>query len=179
MQRRDPLTHHISDYPEVWVQRHIMPGGFVDDSMLQACLKAPCGFMWSEIGDYLIMTQLQRSILAAAHGCGLRQGFTVPANLPFEPPGSCSFASRRSAPLPPWRQQAAQLVGAHAMKNVRRTAGWTRFPRALISFGPREQEVLDWMAEGKSYTDLATILNMRHGEDACQVDPAQARRGAG
>lgn len=82
--------------------------------------------------------------------------------MPFEPPGSCSFATRRSGPLALWRQQSAELIGGIAMKNARRIAGCSRFPRAAISFGPREQEVLDWMAEGKSYTDIGDILGMRH-----------------
>lgn len=47
----------------------------------------------------------------------------------------------------------------NAIQNARRIHGWTRFP-VQIHFSPREEEVLEWIAMGKSNTDIATILGV-------------------
>lgn len=44
MQRHNPLIHHFSEYPEDWIQGYILPGGFVDDPILQASSTRPVVF---------------------------------------------------------------------------------------------------------------------------------------
>lgn len=159
MQRTAPYICRIDSYPECWTDQLIGQCLYVDDPILIACRSLAWGFSWDAVPSLIPMRSRQREILLAASRCGLRQGFTVPANIPFEPSGSCSFASRRSGPIAEWRRQAAELVGTTAIRTARRLHGWSRFP-PQIHFSPREQEVLEWVAAGKSNTDIAAIMGI-------------------
>jgi len=159
LQRTSPYICRIDSYPEAWTARLIGERLYVDDPILHACRHLAWGFSWDDVPCFFVLKPRHRAILAAASRCGLRQGFTVPANIPFEPSGSCTFALRRPGPIAEWRRQAAELIGMTAIRTARRIHGWHRFP-PQTHFSRREQEVLEWLAAGKSNTDIATILGV-------------------
>lgn len=159
LQRTSPYICRLDSYPEAWTSRLIGERLYLDDPILHACRACAWGFSWEEVPKFFTLGPRHRAILAAASRCGLRQGFTIPANIPFEPSGSCSFALRKPGPIAEWRRQAAELIGMTAIRTVRRIHGWTRFPPP-VHFSPREQEVLEWLAAGKSNTDIATIMGI-------------------
>src|SRR3546814_6342175 len=61
----------------------------------------------------------QRRILEAARREGLKSGFTVPANIPGEAHGSCSFACAKDRAFPTEYLLAAQLIGTFAFNAAR------------------------------------------------------------
>ncbi len=154
-----PFISGTATYPEAWTARQLEQLLYIDDPILLACRYCGWGFSWDEIGAFMPLRTRHRSILVAAASCGLRQGFTVPVNIPFEPPGSCSFASRRAGVIPQWRRRAAELIGITAIRTARRILGLSSRPLP-IHLSPRELQVLEWIAEGKSNTDIATILGI-------------------
>jgi LuxR family quorum-sensing system transcriptional regulator CciR len=86
-------------------------------------------------------------------------GFTVPANVPGEPSGSCSFAVGRGRSLPERRLQCAQLIGVHAFRAARRiyrVAEEVRVPK----LSRRERQCLRLVAAGKTDWEIAQILGI-------------------
>ena len=99
--------------------------------------------------------------MEAAAKQGLGTGFTVPAHVPGEVNGSCSFATARGRHLQGEHLAAAQLVGAFAFEAARRMA--KREHQKLSDparFSDRERDCLIWVARGKSDSEIATILGI-------------------
>jgi LuxR family quorum-sensing system transcriptional regulator CciR len=114
----------------------------------------------------------QRAVLAESRRFGFGHGFTVPANVPGEPLGSCSFATSRGRPLPKSRLAAAEVVGAHAFKAARRICRPWAPTAARLS--PREIECLALVARGKTDWEIATILGV--GLETVRTYVKHARR---
>jgi LuxR family quorum-sensing system transcriptional regulator CciR len=101
---------------------------------------------------------LQEAVLEQGRRFGLGNGFTVPANVPGEPSGSCSFAVRPGVALPARRLRCAELVGAHAFRAARRIVGLPARRRPHLS--RREQQCLRLVALGKTDWEIAQVLGI-------------------
>lgn len=147
----------IDNYPDGWVEelrsRNLAP----HDPVHSASRKASSGFAWHDIGSLISLGERHRRILARSRHFGIGAGFTVPANVPGEPSGSCSFAVRTGAELPLRRLMCAELVGAHAFRAARRILGFPR-PQERPHLSRREIECLRLIAAGKTDWEAATIL---------------------
>jgi len=117
------------------------------------------GFAWDEVGGIIRLTSRHKWILARSRRFGLGSGFTVPANVPGEPSGSCSFATRHPAALPAERLRCAELIGAHAFRAARRIhRSPARTQRPHLS--PRELQCLRLVALGKTDWEISRILGI-------------------
>jgi LuxR family quorum-sensing system transcriptional regulator CciR len=83
----------------------------------------------------------------------------MPANVPGEPGGSCSFAVRRGASLPTRNLMSAELIGAHAFRAARRLNSFGAARRAP-RLSRRERQCLALVAAGKSDWESAVILGL-------------------
>jgi LuxR family quorum-sensing system transcriptional regulator CciR len=110
--------------------------------------------------------------LAVKHG--LRDGVTVPCNIPGEWRGSCSFASRQELRRLDDILPLIQLAGAFAFQAARRISGFPPDPSASrTQVSRRQRECILLAARGKSDTDIGTILSLspvtvRHYLDAAR-----------
>ena len=83
----------------------------------------------------------------------------MPANVPGEPSGSCSFAVRAGRGLPRNRLLCAELIGAHAFRAARRIHDYPG--RSLHPhLSRRELECLRLVAAGKTDWEIAAILGL-------------------
>jgi LuxR family quorum-sensing system transcriptional regulator CciR len=107
---------HIVDYPPDWwsVSRRVafMP---VTRSTVPA-IAPMLAFAWSAVQSIITLSAADRSILAEAYDAGLGDGFTVPAHIPGEVNGSCSFAMGRGDLLDQRQLPLVQLIGSFASK---------------------------------------------------------------
>jgi LuxR family quorum-sensing system transcriptional regulator CciR len=131
------------------------------DPVHRACQTTALGFAWSQLPKMIPLTRRDHAMLAAASKQGLGDGFTVPAHVPGEVIGSCSFATALGRPLQAEHLATAQLVGAFAFEAARRLA---RREHQKLSdparFSDRERDCLIWVARGKSESEIATILGI-------------------
>jgi LuxR family quorum-sensing system transcriptional regulator CciR len=149
----------LDNYPRDWAAELVSGGLFGDDPVHLASGRTNIGFAWTQLGALLPLTARHRQILARSARHGLGDGFTVPANVPGEPGGSCSFAVRAGRALPARNLLAAELIGAHAFRAARRLHDYPALgPRPHLS--RRELECLRLVAAGKSDRDIATILGL-------------------
>ena len=151
----------IHNYPDEWAQYHDEQHLGRSDPVHRACQLTAVGFTWSELPRMMRLTPRDLSVLSAAATQGIGDGFTVPAHVPGELNGSCSFATAPGVRLPADKLAMAQLVGAFAFEAARRL---TRVRHGFESISPhvsnRERECLVWIARGKSDSEIATILGI-------------------
>ncbi|MEO8454072.1 MAG: LuxR family transcriptional regulator, partial [Sphingomicrobium sp.] len=149
----------IDNYPQSWVEELLGADFARNDPVHVASRRTNTGFAWDELDSIIELSTHQKTILERSRDHGLGEGFTVPANVPGEPSGSCSFAVRRGTELPRQRLRCAELVGAHAFRAARRILDLpARSRRPHLS--RREIECLRLVALGKSDWEISKILGL-------------------
>jgi LuxR family quorum-sensing system transcriptional regulator CciR len=151
----------IHNYPDEWEEYHDRQHLGRSDPVHRACQTAAIGFRWSDMPRMIQLTPRDLRVLDAAAGQGIGDGFTVPAHVPGELSGSCSFATARGIPMQRDKLTLAQLVGAFAFEAARRlTRAHQQRGTAMVHVSDRERECLVWVARGKSDWEIARILGI-------------------
>ncbi len=183
------LTHHVDirqapqpairlhNYPPQWVEYFDDQKLGPSDPVHRASHLTSVGFAWSQLPRLIQLTPRDRQILAQAGCNGIGDGFTVPAHVPGESNGSCSFATRPGEPIREEHLPVAQLVGAFAFEAARRL--WrmraTTDPRRGLS--DRQRDCVVWAARGKSDWEIAQILGISHETVIQHLKQARERYG--
>jgi LuxR family transcriptional regulator, quorum-sensing system regulator CciR len=118
----------LSNYPPAWVEEYIRRNIVADDPVLLASRRTNVGFTWDEMPDLIEITAAHRALSDDTRRAGLGGGYTVPAHVPGEATGSCTFAMRFGRALPVHNLAAAQLVGAFAFQAARTMVANARRP---------------------------------------------------
>lgn len=149
----------LDNYPAGWAAELVANDFVADDPVHLASGRTNVGFPWEELGELVPLTARHRLVLARSARHGIGEGFTVPANVPGEPGGSCSFAVRKGRALPAKRLCCAELIGAHAFRAARRLHDYPACG-ARPRLSPRELQCLRLIAGGKSDWEIARILGI-------------------
>jgi LuxR family quorum-sensing system transcriptional regulator CciR len=186
------LTHHVDirrapdtairlhNYPDDWVDYYDRNSLGVSDPVHRASHVTSVGFAWSEIPRMIAMTAKDHEILLRGGDRGIGDGFTVPANVPGESNGSCSFALPAGRTIREEDLPIAQLVGAFAFEAARKL--WrVRSPdfQALPKLTDRQRECILWVARGKSDWEISRILGIQHDTVVRHIKQARERYGVG
>jgi len=186
------LTHHVDmrravqpairlhNYPGDWVEYYDENSLGVSDPVHRASHLTSVGFAWSEIPRMIAMTPRDHEILMRGEGRGIGDGFTVPANVPGESNGSCSFANPKGTPLREEDLPIAQLVGAFAFEAARKLWRVRALPQPpLPRLTDRQRECILWVARGKSDWEISRILGIQHETVVRHLKQARERYGVG
>lgn len=184
------LSHHVDmrkapepsirlhNYPDAWVEYYDNHGLGASDPVHRASHLTSVGFAWSEIPALINLTARDRQILERAERRGIGDGFTVPANVPGESNGSCSFANPKGMNISSEALPIAQLVGAFAFEMARKL--WrVRSPHFVpaLQLTERQRECVVWMARGKSDWEISQILGIQHETVIRHLKQARERYG--
>lgn len=151
----------IHNYPEEWERYYDRKQLGRTDPVHRACQMTLVGFAWTQLPKMIPLTRMDRAVLDAAARQGLGSGYTVPAHVPGEANGSCSFATARGRRLQVEQLATAQLVGSFAFEAARRLVRRDHQKQAdPARFSDRERDCLIWIARGKSDSEIATILGI-------------------
>ena len=152
-------TIRLDNYPADWADEILAEEYAADDPVHHASVRTNVGFAWAELGGLLELTGRQKRILERSARHGIGEGFTIPANVPGEPSGSCSFAVRLGRRFPHGRLFDAELIGAHAFKAARRMHNFplqAHHPHLSL----RQLQCLRLLAAGKTDWEIAAILGL-------------------
>ena len=183
------LTHHVDvrrssdairlhNYPDGWAEWFDDQSLGPSDPVHRASHLTSVGFAWSSLPEMIPLTARDRAILDAARLRGIGEGFTVPAHVPGEAHGSCSFACAAGEPFHEENLPLLQLVGAFAFEAARRL----RRPRPSgppVRLTDRQRECVLWAACGKSDWEITQILGISHETVIEHLKHARERYGVG
>ena len=158
--RRSPRLIRYDNYPLDWDRRLIGRGYKIIDPVLLIARRQLSAFLWSDVLPNARLSNFQKAVLADASRFGIRQGITIPANVPGEPEGSISFATGRTRTIPPNRLMIADGVGRLAFDAARRIVGLRDIAEPVPHVGERVRECIYWIAHGKTDQDIADILGI-------------------
>lgn len=149
----------IDTYPPGWEEDLAVHDLVGADPVHRACLRTSIGFAWDQLASLTKLGPQERQVLARARIFDIGDGFSVPANVPGEPTGSCSFAVRVGRSLPRRLLLCAEQIGAHAFHAARRIHGLlARPPRPHLS--RRERQCVRLAAAGKTDWEMGRILGL-------------------
>jgi len=185
------LTHHVdirqapqpairlATYPAEWVDFFDRQRLGPSDPVHRASHLTSVGFAWSEVPAMIPLSRRDRDILDRARLAGIGDGFTIPAHVPGESYGSCSFATRRGEPIEPDALPRAQLVGAFAFEAARRLWKIRAVDKPVPGLTDRQRDCLLWAARGKSDWEIGRILGISHETVIQHLKQARERYGVG
>lgn len=187
---RYALTHHVDilsapepairlhDYPDEWADYFDRNRLGTSDPIHRAAQVTSVGFSWRDLAGMIRLTPDDRRILMLAREYGLAEGFTVPANVPGEARGSCSFVAGPASELRPDAFPLAQLTGAFAFEAARRIwrmrRGGALIPPVITD---RQRDCLIWVARGKTDWEISRILGVSQETVIQHIKQARERYG--
>lgn len=183
------LTHHIDirsssaairihNYPEGWAEWFDEQSLGRTDPVHRASNITSVGFPWSKLPEMIALTTDDRRILELARTHGIGEGFTVPAHVPGEAHGSCSFACLAGERFADEHLALLQLVGAYAFEAARRMRR-SRFSSGPVQLTDRQRECVMWAARGKSDWEIARVLGVSEATVGEHLRHAYERYGVG
>lgn len=184
------LTHHVDvrkssaairlhNYPAGWAEWFDEQQLGATDPVHRASNRTSVGFAWSRIGEMIPLTPRDQTVLKLARDAGIGDGFTVPAHVPGEAHGSCSFAAASGVALREEQLPLAQLAGAFAFEAARRMRRLREPQPPLPRLTDRQRECLTWAARGKSDWEISRILGVSHETVIRHLKQARERYGVG
>lgn len=165
------LTHHLAateprairlhNYPDAWVDWFDEHGLSVTDPVHRASQMTSIGFTWSAVPAMIKLTRADEEVLGRARREGIGDGFTVPAHVPGEASGSCSFAVQPFQAMPGLSLPMVQLIGAFAFEAARHLNRVRDIaPDRPPVLTDRQRDCVLWAARGKTAWEVARILGL-------------------
>jgi DNA-binding CsgD family transcriptional regulator len=183
------LTHHVDmwraphpairihNYPPDWEAFFDAEGLGRSDPVHRASHLRNLGFPWAMLRELIDLTRRDEDILLRSRRAGLADGYTVPAHLPGEAEGSCSFATVHGRSYRVEWIPLAQYVGTAAFEAARRLSGMRRTDLDRPRLSDRQRDCIYWAARGKSEWETAQILGIGHGTAVQHMKEARRRYG--
>jgi len=150
---------HVT-YPDAWKQRYMRKRFHLIDPTIRLAKRSIAPVDWSRLQDI----DGQSRVFKEAREFGISgHGITIPVRGPYGDIGMLSFT--RNCSRNEWEKIVAKSIGSlqaaavymhdHVMSSETLSDA-LRFPH----LSEREQEVLQWIAAGKSQYDIADILSI-------------------
>ncbi len=172
---RDAIRLH--NYPAAWADYYEANALGVSDPVHRASHVTSMGFCWSQIADMILLTANDRSTLALGRAQGIGDGFTIPAHVPGESRGSCSFANSAGRPMPVDMLSVAQLAGGFAFEAARRLSSCAsrRLTPGKPAMTDRQRDCVLWAAREKTDWEISRILGVKEDTVARHIKQARER----
>lgn len=170
----------ISNYSRTWLEYFFDQKFGAHDPVHLASYRTAVGFRFGEIPNLISLSDRQREILEAIRREGITDGFCVPAHVPGETNGTCTFIVRDAKPLPETNLPMAQLVGSFAYEAGRQIQlSGERIVNSLPArnLTTRQLECIVLVGRGKTDWEIAQILGVKEQTVTDHVDAARHRCG--
>jgi len=165
----------MSAWPEEWARRYFSHGYLFRDPTIGQVQRAAAPFLWSELEPAYKGDVAARRVMAEAGEFNLREGYTIPLVTLEGDIAGFSLAGEHLEIAPEERPMLA-LVATYALGRALPLRQSPKRPVAELT--PREQEALQWAAEGFSDGDISQRMGIsEHGVDK-HMRTVRAKLGA-
>ncbi len=154
----------MRNYPEDWIKHYVARGYIQKDPVRTHTICSRVPYTWKEMMETVSLTKEERCVMEEGEEAGLFDGAAVPLHGPFGEVMGVGMASSVGG-----IDTKVHLARIHAYTVQFHTA-FTALTQPnslknnLVSLTPREREVLQWCATGKSNWTIGEILNIsEHG----------------
>jgi LuxR family quorum-sensing system transcriptional regulator CciR len=171
-----PHAIRVHNYPDGWEEWYDAHRLGLSDPIHRASHFTAQGFYWRDVPRLIPISRSDRQLLGRGAGIGLGDGVTVPAHVPGEARGSCSFVSEIGTSLPEDALLWAQAIGMFAFEGARRLqrrAGCSSSPRV----SERQRECI--ALAGRGFTNRAIARKLGIGEQSVLEHLREARARLG
>ncbi|MGB4100317.1 MAG: LuxR family transcriptional regulator [Alphaproteobacteria bacterium] len=156
-------TFYITSYPSDWSQHYIEKKYSSHDMVIRHSAREVRPFMWQEVNRDKNLTPTQRLVFNEARDVGLRSGCSVPIHGPGAVKAYLSVASavpdEEFAKIFVRYRHEIHLLATYAHEQII-AFGLHDMPPLAVKLTPREIEVLNWTAGGKTRWEIAEILGI-------------------
>ena len=144
-------------WPRDWFLRYDEQGHYLSDPCAAWCRHTARPFLWNELPAARVTASGQR-VMDEAADFGMKEGICVPIHMPLAGPAVVTAASDRIE-VPPESFPLIEILCVHTFRTL---CGLERKDRVEQGppLTPRERELLQWSAHGKSADDIACILGV-------------------
>jgi DNA-binding CsgD family transcriptional regulator len=155
----DQTSLRIHNYPKDWQENYDRQQLGISDPVHRVSHRVTHGFRWVDAGSYVPIGERDKWMLAEARLHDIEDGWTIPANVPGEPSGSVTFATRIGQPFPGEMIYYANYLGGLAYQQARFIAGEISVPNKPI-VTDRQIEVAKLVCLDKSDKEIAKLLDV-------------------
>lgn len=160
---KPPTATHITTYPREWVTHYLAEGGFHHDPIVEIASSAVAPFAWP--GEDRPLEPGARRLMKDAADFGISTGLTIPVRGPRD------FALFSVVPDNPRSPDAKRLIDVTRSElaliamvtHERANALLRKLPLTgdeAVRLSPREREVMQWVAAGKTSWEIGQILSL-------------------
>jgi len=182
----------VTNFSDNWVDYFLRHQLHLDEPVYVASRRTGVGFRFSDLPSLIKITDRHRNVQEAGRREGITDGFSVPAHIPGEATGSCTFVVKDNVPLPERNLPMAQLIGDFAYEAARQLlrAGICFIGRPAnrpserpdcLQRAPnlttRQLECIILMARGKTDWEISRILGLHEQTVTQHLNEARRRCG--
>jgi len=145
-------------WPREWFTRYKSQGHFLHDPCAARSRMTAKPFLWHQLpADRL--TVRARLVMSEAAEFGMKDGLCVPVHMPLAGPAVVTAASDRIE-IPPGALPLIETLCVHAFRRLSGFHAACASEEIKAPLTPRERELLQWSAQGKSTDDISCILGV-------------------
>ncbi|MDD7970358.1 LuxR family transcriptional regulator [Roseinatronobacter sp. HJB301] len=174
----DNSVHAVANYPEPWKQHYLEFGLHEQDPSLRHAARSHAPVHWGRLVD----DPGFRSVFSQAHDFHIPDtGVTIPVRGPFGDKGMLSVSRRGS-------RASWDAHSAHIMRQLQESAALihdTVMHQGVVmrvmrapNLSRREVEILQWIAAGKTQSDISDILTISARTVEVHMRSVRAKLGA-
>jgi LuxR family quorum-sensing system transcriptional regulator CciR len=173
-----PQALRLHNYPNGWEEWYDANRLGLSDPIHRASQSTACGFYWRDVQRLIPMNRKDHKVLGLGQEVGLGEGVTIPAHVPGEARGSCSFVTASGEPLPENALLWAQMIGMFAFEGARllhrRSSGQPR-----LGVSERQRQCIALAGRGLTDQSIARTLGIGVQSVMEHMREARARLGVG
>jgi DNA-binding CsgD family transcriptional regulator len=173
-----PTATHISTYPVEWIEQYVRQRHFERDPVVQAAIRSTSPILWEQEADRRQLEPEARHLMDEAATLGIANGVTIPVR------GPSDFALFSLCPADHSGQLVAHvlpqllLLGISVHERARELLPRVPMPGSRgVRLSPREKQVLQWLAVGKTYWETSCILSLSEATIRTYVQTAMVKLG--
>jgi len=168
----------LNNRPREYIDRYKEQNYLIRDPLVTELRKSVYPYTWGDVRGRRKLTKTEARIIDEGRDFGVNDGFIVPivtlsgSLSVFSPCGPDPDLSQRA-------RSALELIGIYSQQALKRALIHDqREEAAHAPLSPREREIMQWVAVGKSDDEIATLLSIGAATVTSHVESAKRKLDA-